>query len=544
MHLAYATGLMDFQTCDPPFSFYEFIDRLMPGEKTNRNPLRRLCTLMRKMHARSFLLENLRLNEEMQQEKEMLDRKLGGDIEFVATRLTFFCIPHDKLSWEVSPETFEKYVLAYAVIVTFTLPDNHKFSHILEAVVRPPSVVLTEEIKEPFIETTTNYYVHNTREWLTSIGPKEDTKALKITGSFFSQQNTLTSVCAHAALRIAMNSSILDNTSKLTNHFINDQLSLHPDQWHRGLGTDEIVRVVSNHGYEVHTVNFLEKTDLEYDHFLYPALESGCPTILGIQGWDVIRSQLTSHVVTILGHTTNSDRWDPQARCGYGNYPLKPYISSACWCDHYIMSDDNFGMFSTMPSDMLRNFIVPSKNPYLHASMAITIVPKSVAMPGYIAEQAATVHARAFIERINSIQGINIWLKRLGNTIQRDYSKPGNRDIVCRTILQTAQRYRHYVESQNVLLSAEQSEILSRLPEYLWVSELTLPNLYTGNKHKLGDVVINAGATPEEHVEGNSFVLSWFPEIILLGPELTLQSWGINTHVPLIRNTKPPVLEW
>lgn len=532
MYLAYATELTDFHSCDPPFSFYEFIDQVMPGENTNRNPFHRLCTLMRKMHARSFLLETLNLNEELQQEKNMLDQKFSGDIEFAAKRLTFFCVPPEKLHWDDPDATLEKYLLAYAVIVTFTLPDNNAVSHILEAVARPPSVVITEKDKEPFIEPTTNYYVHNTREWKTTIGPERNSKTLKITGSFFSQQNSQTSVCAHAALRIAMNSSVLDSERKLTNGAINRQLSLPPDKWGLGLGVNEIAQVVNDLDCDVHAVNFIEKTDLEYDHFLYPALESGCPTILGIQGWDVKKQQMTSHVVTVLGHTTNSDRWDPQARCGYGNYPVETYISSACWCDHYIMSDDNYGMFSTVPSDMLRNFIVPTKNPNLHASMAITIVPRDVAMPGYIAEQAATVYARDLIRNISSISQINIWLRRL------------DKDIVCRTILQTAQQYRNSLENQDVSLSPEQLEVFGNLPEYLWVSEITLPNLYTANKHKLGDVVINAGATPRKHVKGKSLVLIWFPGIILFGPELNAQPWGINTHIPLIRNTKRPVLEW
>ena len=536
MYLAFATELEDLKSCDPPFSLYDFIDRLMPGKDVNRNPFHRLCTLMRKMHARSFLEETLILNEELRQEKEMLDQKFGGNIEYCATRLTFFCVPTDRLNWQGIIVAFEKYLLAYAVVVNFKLPDGQRISHILEAVVRPPSVVIPLENNDFFIQPITNYYIHNTRQLMTTIGPVGHSKTLNITGSFFTQQNNQTSVCAHAALRMAMNSSFLTSESKLTNQAINSLLSLPPERWHTGLGMDDIIQVVDNLGYDVHTMNFLSNTEVEYDHFLYPALESSCPTILGIQGWNARESRMTSHVVTVLGHTTNSDRWDPEARSGYGNYPLVPYISSACWCDHYIMSDDNFGMFSTLPADMLRNFIVPTKNPNLHASMAITITPRGVKMPGYVAEQAATIHAMGLISLINSnsISGINIWLKRLYKY-----------NIVCRTILQTSQQYRQFIEKQDTSLTAEQRETIDNLPEYLWVSEITLPNLYTGNKHKLGDVVINAGAAPEDHKEGRSLVLNWFPDIILLGPDLVAQPWGITSHVPLIRSTENiPLLEW
>ena len=166
--------------------------------------------------------------------------------------------------------------------------------------------------------------------------------------------------------------------------------------------------------------------------------------------------------------------------------------------------------------------------------MAITITPQGVEMPGYVAEQAAARHARFFIEQINSIPGVNIWLQRLNKS-----------EMVCRTILQSAKQYREFIESKNKSFTQKQCETIDNLPDNLWVTEITLPNLYTGNKHKLGDVVINAGATPEDHKEGRSLVLSWFPEVILLGSGLEAQHWGVIDHIPLIRNTENiPLLEW
>jgi hypothetical protein len=50
-----------------------------------------------------------------------------------------------------------------------------------------------------------------------------------------------------------------------------------------GLNSEQIETVIAELGYDVHSINFLENTGVEYDHFLYPALESCCPTILGIQ---------------------------------------------------------------------------------------------------------------------------------------------------------------------------------------------------------------------------------------------------------------------
>ena len=82
------------------------------------------------------------------------------------------------------------------------------------------------------------------------------------------------------------------------------------------------------------------------------------------------------------------------------------------------------------------------------------------------------------------------------------------------------------------------------MPEHIWVSEITLPHLYTGNKHKLGDVIIRANATDEEHSAVESFELAWFPGFIYFGSDHQILSWDVRTHVPLIREETIPLLEW
>jgi hypothetical protein len=83
------------------------------------------------------------------------------------------------------------------------------------------------------------------------------------------------------------------------------------------------------------------------------------------------------------------------------------------------------------------------------------------------------------------------------------------------------------------------------MPEHVWVSEITLPHLYTGNKHKLGDVIVRANATDEEHSAVESFELAWFPGFIYFGSDNQILPWDVHTHVPLIREEETsPLLEW
>lgn len=540
MFEAYANKKEDFKSCTPDVcSFYDLIEDVFSDKNGIHNPLHRFCTLMRKMHAHTYLRETLIPNQELRDEEEMarLACKDKG-VTLSAERFTFFLSPIEQITWDQTEEYLERRLIGYAVIVTLELPDKSKRSYLLEAIVRPPSVLVPLENDQIFVEPVTNYYVHNSKEHSTIIGSEDNSKTLRLKGSFFSQQNELTSSCAHAALRMAMNSSPMIDLPKLTNKQINDILGIDLKiQKDKGLTQEQIVKVVQSLGYDAHIVNFTDYSQIEYDHFLYPALESCCPTILGLQSYN------TSHVVTVLGHTINSDRWAPEAQGGYGIYPIQPYIPSVSWCDHLIMGDDNYGIYSTLPTDMLRNLIVPTKNPNLHVSMGISIVPKEVVIPGYFAEQVAINFARSFINNLVELGGT--WLQRMCYRDKKNGKLVCRRDLVCRTLLQKKEHYQRFIRANNLILSENQETCLAELPDYVWVSEISLPNVYTGNKHKLGDVVIRVNATPDEYKMGKSLAFAWVPGFVLLGYEREIEAWGIDSHVPLIRNAeKVPMLEW
>ena len=298
------------------------------------------------------------------------------------------------------------------------------------------------------------------------------------------------------------------NVQKLTNKYVNDSLSLKDYNPHGGLDKTQMEQVVRKLGLHFHSANFLQNTSVEYDHFMYPSLESGYPTILGLEWWDANSKSTSGHVVTALGHTMNSDRWEPEARRGYGNYPITPYIPTAEWCCHYIISDDDYGMYSTLPTDAVRNFIVPSKNPNQHVSMAISIIPSEVVLPGYHAEQLAMLSARWLVNNVK-LTPPRQWHERMKEE-----------NLVCRTLLLTKDDYLKHIQTNNDKITAEQNKCLESMPKYVWVSEVSLPNIFTGNKHKLGDVVMRADATPQQHMNGESLAFAWFPGFVQLGHQM------------------------
>src|SRR5262249_11744473 len=150
-----------------------------------------------------------------------------------------------------------------------------------------------------------------------------------------------------------------------------------------GLTAEQIVKMVQFVGWKEHVAQFYLNPAIDYEAFIYPIIESGCPTILGVH------NARTAHVLAVLGHTWNSDRWSPEENQGYGSFPINPYLSSSAWVDHFIVSDDNFGMYSTLPTEGIRNILVPKHNPNLHAALAIGMMPAGVDISGYGAEQKA-----------------------------------------------------------------------------------------------------------------------------------------------------------
>ncbi len=535
--------------CFPPTSFYRLIGSVWKSKHNPPNPLHRILTLMRKMKVRSLLTEELELNQELIDERDMAISRCKGSVEIDATRLTFFCSMPSNKDWSDESSLPENHILGYAVIVNLKLPDNSIRSYVLDAAVRTPSVVYLQDNNSVLIEDITNYYVHNKQTFITTIGTKEGSRNFPIEGTYFTQQNDLTSVCAHASPSIALNNSNLLQGSKLTTKRINDILGKNfsgpketvghyssdknfpKGSYEAGLSKDELEVVIRAVGGVVHYANF-ENSTIEYDRYLYPFIESGFPVILGLQ------SRNSTHVVSVLGHTLNTDRWSPEAQPAYGNYPYVQYMPVTEWIDHLIISDDNFGMHSTLPVDSVRNFVIPTKNPNLHASMVIAITDNDI-IPGYFAEQVAVKVGQNLINS-TKIKRRNYWRNRL-ITHQRKW--------VCRTIYQKKGEYINHLEklhdTKQIKLNPFLRVLLKSLPTHLWVSEISLPNIYTGNKNKLGDVVIDAKPSSQAGVINTVFALAWFPGFIRFGKTNHTFPWEQKRHVSIIRKpTKDPVLEW
>ena len=532
--------------CRPGFSlFFDLIRKECDG--IGHPPLHRICSLTRKMGGQCFVREELAPNQEIDEEiQASAIRTDGGTVALKALRFSFFRDFPPSMRWQ---DLAGRECLGYAVLIILTLPDNSKRRYILESVLRIPSLWVPTEGGGPRATPVTNYYVHSCREFETTIGTATANLRFRIIGSFFCQQNNLTHVCAHAALRMGINSSPAFQQPKLTNKFINDQLGIDhsraPDKRvgqystearSEGLKTEQIVHVVKKLGWKQHVAEFDMNPAIDYESFIYPLIESGCPTILGVHNAE------TAHVLAVLGHTLNSDRWTPEARLGYGAFPITPYISTSAWADHFIVNDDNFGMYVTLPAESIRNILVPKHNPNLHAALAIGLVPPDVTISGYGAEQAAAGLAEKVI-RLTNPTPQNRWLHMLKHD--------NTQRLVCRTLLCQKTEYleimKNVADDQGRKLTAAEVQTLeATLPSGFWVTEVTVPNLYTGNKRKLGDILTPAQGTEQQFMTGAMMLFFWFPGLSWHEPRTSMQGWSLFGHVPLLRGAsqKKQLLEW
>lgn len=536
----FATKREPLTNCGQGYSFFfDLIAQIWPSG--NATPLHRICSLMRRMHAQSFLREELEPNAEIDAESAAATARCGSTVATRAIRLSFFRTCPSSLSWD---DLGEEDFLGYVVILVQRLPDGSDRRFILEAVLRAPALELNGSL-----EPLANYYVHCSKQWQSTVGPSTKHRLFRVHGSFFCQQNDLTHVCAHAALRMAVNSSPIVNT-KLTNAEINSILGIdhstsrvghYAGDAEGGLNADQIATIVQHLGFGATYANFERNPGVDYSEFLYPYIESACPVILGIERAQINANNTFAHAVAVLGHTMNPDRWTPIASAGYGSLPLISYHSSANWADHFIISDDNLGTYVTLPTDSIRNVLVPKYNPNLHASMAIALVPQQATIAGYLHEQSAARMTAALLALTTPAPG-NRWLIRMKQEV-----------FVCRTLLQEKNSYitamaKATDSDGRSLDGSDVAKLQTELPDRFWITELSLPALYTANKSKLGDVVSRLDATGPEYMNSESIILAWLPGFVRSGPALSGPSthWPISGHIPLLRlnNSAPPLLEW
>lgn len=521
------------------FSFMEIFCR----HKGANPAVHRLCTLMRNMGVQTATIEPLKIfTADLKTEADALDAEIDQTFNGLKNDLNRKC-PNigAKMNMEKGLEVFRvsffstsfkdtaqfknvnsKDLLSTSIVINFRLPifENFNFSwewrtYIFNSYVAVPKrkvAIKLENSGDKNIEIEmplTNHYIHIRKKFRCQVGKRR----FEILGTFFCQQNTLTSQCAQSALCMVINN--MDPTifevafKKITPQSINQEMErinkrLKPsDIANKGLKTQQIRQYLDNYGLNYKEIRLSDFPNEDYNDWIYNYVESKYPVML------VFEALGESHVITILGHTLNPDSWRPEAQHSYSKkiifderqqYKLF-YNSASQWVDNFIIHDDNFGIYSTMPVDTFKKITIPKHDPMFRAWYALAILPPGVRTSKEEVEKACIELVYSFLA--SSLQvGVQLdpWSERLISSIAKLDAQSGKviihlkRQWVIRTFIIKKENYidslgklRNEQPGDRNFTDEEIREIGKALPRRFWISEVSLPDLYSGNRSKIVD---------------------------------------------------------
>ncbi|MFT8243255.1 hypothetical protein [Roseomonas sp. BN140053] len=419
--------------------------------------------------------------------------------------LFFSCLDLPSDLTEVGNESF----LGQVTLINYRKPGAVEFdcSYVMEAVFKSPSL-------DGNGRRLLNNYVYSENTFEREV----EGHLLSVKGIFYCQQNSKTHVCAHACLRMAVN-TIGNPEQFLTSAGINKFLNVSPPL--SGLSVEQVHDVINASGAAKSVIiNCSGLENAVYLSSLASILESGymCLLVFTTAGAE-------EHVVTVYGHTRNSDQWHPEAIPAYGGPSSAPFYSSSAWISNYLIHDDNFGPYFTLSSRAL------DSNPDVKAHWIIAVMPHSPATAPHVAEAIATA----------ALSNNLVNFAPLGKGQWFSYITRQHQNFVLRTVLLTREEYMEHLKASvghdASKVTDQQLALYSPLPPLIWVVEYTLPYLYTGNRSKLGEVVVDASKLATVNDNVGDFVAA----IRLPGHALIKDTLGNFAFHPMDLDSHSPV---
>ncbi|OSJ11238.1 hypothetical protein BST63_33255 [Bradyrhizobium canariense] len=454
--------------CRLPFSFFfDLIDACWKTPQTTSNnlTLHRICTLARKLGASFVATECALARNEVCEDIDALDAHYGGGGRANAIQLSFF-------SGNKSPDGIDEIdsgaLLATATVINYAPPNSVDYTHsyVFETILVPPHQLDDTGAKRQLL----NNYICRDTNFKRIVRGRE----FQVSGFYYCQQNALVHVCAHACLRMALN-SIDGSSAAVTSVEINAQLGLNPPL--AGLSLQNIQDVIaSKTGSSAVVADCSVILPADYLSILTSYIESGFIVLFVFT-----TSNTVEHVVTVFGHTRNSDEWHPQAIPGYSGPASAPFYRSSAWVDHFVIHDDNLGPYYTLSS---RAFEV-DKSITAHWIIGIHPEHQHEILPHY-AENVAAIVLKGSLANFSAF-GVGNWFNYI---VQRPST------YVLRPILISRDGYKAHLlasigHDQTKAMPGE-LDVADGLPDWFWMVEFSLPALFTGNRSKLGEVLIRS----------------------------------------------------
>lgn len=497
-----ATSREEFEL-QPPFSFFDLIE-----DKYGSVPsIRRLFSLARSSEATSLIVEEIPAVGIIAEEDEDIAQLASGAVFVKNQRLSF---------WKSTPQG--KLLVGYAIVKLDYIPGRPFNWHVFEAVF-------------------TKYdHPHNCIAHPKVYRLCVDGADISIEGILYCQQNVFTKACAQVAMRSLLSRLLPD--ADISYRRINEIAKSIDPQFtpSGGLGPAHIRAILQEFGIRFHDIDYEEAPEARetfpYQKYAYAGLESGGGCLLGFRWVGPGLTEDSKHIIPIYGHTFNKDTWVPDAEASYFHVgeDLR-YMPSESWTSSFLGHDDNFGP----------NFCIPRLYLGKQIEYIVEIFRPGIMYSGINAEAIAVDILYSLKSMICDLE--NRWIQRLHQWI-------ADQKVVLRSQALTREEYLDHLLSINDWEghseNAELGGVLGEdLPNFLWVIEISTPQLFPANERKLGEIVLDGTKEliPDEELSAyDVFEFARLPGVYLLGgplhdgvPEISSIESDLIAHTPLLR---------
>jgi hypothetical protein len=259
--------------------------------------------------------------------------------------------------------------------------------------------------------------------------------------------------------------------------------------------------------------------------FAYLLVESGIPTLIGFypcgrdgdndgekddggnDGDDDIDGL---HVMPLVGHTMNSDEWLPMARAFYEEFDepgldTHPYVASAAWASHLVIQDDELGPYLCLGArDLTEGYSRTHESQGGKGRSRIRYVIGIVAKaekytihPYFAQHLAATVFWKKWQQLLDNVA--EPWQTRLR------HNPFAAKNLVLRTqkvdrddYIQHLRDQRDHALKKSGLGRKESARLRRTLPKRFWMTEFSIPELFSVNRSKLGEILTKFAPSMQE----------------------------------------------
>jgi hypothetical protein len=434
--------------------------------------------------------------------------------------------------------------LGYAILKEDHLPGTDKQVRVYESVIR--------QSQHP------HNFIHGAQSWQCSVAGI----GLRVNGYVYAQQNNVTNVCAHVAVRTA--AARFHPQGDMSYREMNGLVGIDhvrrkaggPDG--EGLDTTEMMDLLESAGARCFVGDYTLPSGtpaVPFQKYLYGSIESGFPAIVVFEAAPPTAPGACDgqaqecHAVPAFGHTFNEDTWVPSAELSYFSVgSATRYIPSESWVSMYVVHDDNFGSNFCIPRQYLRPRTLcehlapePGPCPFERQRVAYVIgtLPKSVRVNPIEAELVGVDYLFTILPQIP--QDAVVWARRLQRYAQRNM-------LVVRPLLLERGDYVRHLEGVRGWSGSRIRPLLLEafrklLPdEALWMVELSVPELFSANLRKVAEVLIRAEKATGSRRDLKSFVLARLPRFFGLydqggpaNPRYVFVPSGVDDHVELYR---------